>query len=89
MLEPDDDQFGRIAQTFKVKLTREEYLQVLDEQEKRSVELYEFVKAEHPGTPWARRAQTELNSGFGMTFLDGFRDPNYARVGKEIKIPNF
>lgn len=89
MLEPDDDQFGRIAQTFKVKLTREEYLQVLDEQEKRSVELYEFVKAEHPGTPWARRAQTELDSGFGMTFLDGFRDPNYARVGKEIKIPNF
>lgn len=89
MLEPDDAQFARIAETFKVKMTREEYLQVLKEQEDRSRELYEFVKAEHAGTPWARRAETELNSGFGMTFIDGFRDPNYARVGKEIKIPNF
>ena len=89
MLQPDDEQFIRITKTFDVRVSREEYLQVLKEQEDASKQLYEFVKSEHPGTPWARRAQRELQMGFGMQFVEGFRDPNYARVGREIKIPKF
>ena len=51
---------------------------------------FEFVKRTHPGTPWANRADFELRQGFGMKFLEGFRDPRYDKfdADKDIKRPN-
>jgi hypothetical protein len=48
---------------------------------------FEYVKKQHPGTPWAHRAEYELNQGFGMKFVEGFRDPRYDRVLNDIKVP--
>jgi len=49
---------------------------------------FRFVIYEHPGTPWAYRAQYELNQGFGMEFVDVFRDPRYDEFDSgKIKLP--
>lgn len=77
MLPPDPAQ---------VKLTKVS-VEELDKQLKKAEDQYKYVIKTHPGTPWAQRAQYELNQGFGMEFRDGYRDPNYAKVGKEIKLP--
>jgi hypothetical protein len=79
MLPPDDEQ---VLQT-NVDLKE------LNGQEKRARELFQLVLTEHPGTPWARRAEYELSIGFGMIFAEGFSDPRYAEVGKSIKLPKF
>ena len=64
-------------------------LKELKSQEKRARELFQIVLTEHHGTPWARRAEYELEQGFGMTFADGFRDPRYNEVGTTIILPKF
>jgi hypothetical protein len=89
MLDPDDAQFQRIKATFRIKLDKEQYLQKLNTERKRAIDLFQLVIERHPGTPWARRAQVELNQGFGMAFRPGYRSPLYARARKEIKLPNF
>ncbi|WP_339732773.1 VWA domain-containing protein [uncultured Gimesia sp.] len=70
----------------QVKLTKVN-VEKLNEQLKKAETQYKLVIKEHPGTPWAQRAQYELNGGFGMQFDEGFRDPRYSKVGKEIKLP--
>ena len=87
MVEPDSEQFARIKQLYKLKIEREEFLQELKEQQSRSRKLYQFVVAEHPGTPWARRAESELRTGYGITFGSYFWDPRYTGIRKEIKFP--
>tara|TARA_R110002095_G_scaffold140726_3_gene122200 strand:- start:1092 stop:2966 length:1875 start_codon:yes stop_codon:yes gene_type:complete len=77
MLPPDPEQ---------VKLTKVS-VEELDKQLKKAEAQYNLVIKEHPGTPWAQRAQYELGHGFGMHFVDGFRNPHYDKVGKEIKLP--
>lgn len=77
MLPPDPEQ---------VKLTKVSP-EELDKQLKKAEAQYKLVIKEHPGTPWAQRAQYELRQGFGMYFAEGFHDPRYRKVGKEIKIP--
>lgn len=77
MLPPDPEQ---------VKLTKVN-VEKLDEQLKKAEAQYKFVIKEHPGTPWAQRAQYELNQGFGMYFAEGFRSPLYDQKRKEIKVP--
>ncbi len=42
------------------------------EQEKLSVDLLQKVVNDHPGTPWARRAQKEIDDGFGFVLLIDF-----------------
>ncbi len=79
MLPPDDEQ---VLQT-NVNLKE------LDAQEKRARELFQLVLTEHAGSPWARRAEYELGTGFGMIFAEGFSDPRYSEVGKSIKLPKF
>jgi hypothetical protein len=79
MLPPDDEQ---VLQT-NINLKE------IDAQEKRARELFQLVLTEHPGTPWARRAEHELGVGFGMNFVEGFADPRYSEVGKSIKLPKF
>ena len=59
----------------------------LEKQEQKARDLFQFVKEEHPGTPWARRAKRELNQGFGMHFVEDFRNPNYNK--RDIDIPEF
>lgn len=87
MLVPDDAQFARVKVYFNVTSTREQYLAMLEVRRKEAQDLYAYVMTEHPRTPWSRRAQYELNRGFGMLFYDGFRDPRYAEVGRKIKLP--
>lgn len=87
MIVPDEAQFGRLKKGAKLKIDREEFLDELKEQEARSRKMYQYVIAEHPGTPWARRAERELAYGYGVTFVSHFWNPNYARVGKDIKFP--
>lgn len=79
MLPPDPEQ---------VKLTKVSVEQ-LDQQLKKAEVQYKFVMKEHPGTPWAQRAGFELNQGFGMSFVEGFRSPLYDSKRKEIKVPKF
>lgn len=67
MIEPDPQQ---VAAT---KVDMEE----LEKQRTLALELYDFVIKEHPGTPWAQRAQLEKSWGFGVEFRDRFWDPRY------------
>ncbi len=90
MVEPDEDQFKRLKAAFKLKIDHSEYLSMLQEQAQLANEAYEFVKKEHEGTPWARRAGYEKDQlGYGMHINSGFRDPKYREVGKRIKVPKF
>jgi len=77
MREPDEEQIRRT----KVDMAE------LNKQLDKAKEQYEFVKQQHPGTPWAQRAQWELNSGFGFYFVDVFRDPRYDTMRDQIKVP--
>lgn len=61
----------------------------LSRQQKDAIRLFEKVIQEHPGTPWAQRAEFELSQGFGIEFVEDYRDPNYNRIGTEIKLPRF
>lgn len=75
LLPPDPEQ---------VKITKVNWDE-LEKQRQTAEELYKFVIEEHPGTPWANRAQRELSEGFGVGFHDIFWDPRY--FNKDIKLP--
>lgn len=77
LLPPDPEQ---------VKITKVNW-EELEQERKTAEELYRYVMQQHPGTPWARRAEQELNEGFGVGFRERFRDPRYDQVGTEIKLP--
>jgi hypothetical protein len=85
MIVPDEDQFDRLKKAFAIKMSREEYLAYVKAEEDRARAMYDEVKQFHPGTPWEERAQYELNQGFGMHFVEAYRDPNYDRP--DIKLP--
>jgi hypothetical protein len=80
MLAPTDRQ---------IKLTKVDMTE-LKTQLEMSKSQFDFVKRNHPGTPWAHRAEYELNQGFGMKLLEGFRDPRYDKFynDPDIKRPN-
>lgn len=79
MLPPDPEQ---------VKATKVDPDE-LKRQEQKARELFQFVVAQHPRTPWAGRAEYELRVGFGMQFYEGFVDPRYRNIANDIKIPKF
>ena len=85
---PDADQYSRIKNTFGLKLSREDYLAMVKEEEQQSEELLKQVIKSHPGTPWARRAQYELRLGFGHSVREGYRDSRYDTMRAQIKTPN-
>lgn len=85
---PDEAQYSRIRTTFNLKQSREEYLAMVKEEERRATALLKKVVKLHPGTPWAQRAQTELGRGFGHRFVEGYRDPRYQTMANQIKKPN-
>ena len=64
-------------------------MEELKKQEQRARDMLNEVVKNHPNTPWANRAQYELNYGFGFQIIEGFRDPRYKDVAKlGIKVPN-
>ncbi|MBW3539229.1 MAG: VWA domain-containing protein [Planctomycetes bacterium] len=77
MLTPDDGQWERLKQAFAIKMEKAEYLAHLQEKQDEAVAMYRTVIETHPRTPWARRAQYELDHGFGMEFVEAYWDPNY------------
>ncbi len=83
---PDENQYARLKQTFNMKMTREEYLAMVVSEEKAAVERLREVINNHPGTPWARRAEREINDGFGFTVSDYLYDPKGVR--SSITLPN-
>jgi hypothetical protein len=50
----------------------------------KSKELFAKVIQEHPGTPYAARAQWELKRGFGVDLVEDYDDP---RRGQNVKLP--
>lgn len=82
---PDDAQYGRLQQAFGLKMSRDEYLQMVAEEEKKSTDLLKQVMNDHPGTPWARRAEREISDGFGFRVTDRLWDPHEVR--NTIKLP--
>jgi hypothetical protein len=78
MLPPDEQQ---------VKATKID-MEELEKQRQKAIEAYEFVMKEHPGTPWARRAEQELGWGFGITFESRFRDPRYDDPKYRDRVPD-
>jgi hypothetical protein len=83
---PNEDQFKRLKTFFKLTMERDEYLAMVAAEETKSLELLETVKKEHPGTPWARRAEREQQEGFGFRVGDRLWDPKDVR--RTIKLPN-
>ncbi len=77
MLEPDEKQ---------IKATKVD-MKELNKQLELAKAQFNYVKKKHPGTPWAQRANWDLNQGFGMYFQDVFRDPKYDDL--KIKVPKF
>lgn len=53
---------------------------------KRASELFEQVVKDHPGTPWAARAQWELNRGYGVDLVP-YYEPEYKDISDPIPVP--
>lgn len=51
----------------------------------RAMELFAGVIRDHPGTPWAARAEHELARGFGVDLVEHYSDPRSAGV----KLPKY
>ena len=75
LLEPDKEQ---------VRQTRTDMAELKKQLDLAKAEFREVVE-NHPRTPWARRAQWEVDHGFGMKFGEAFWDPRYN--SKDIKLP--
>lgn len=52
----------------------------------RATSMFAEVKKEHPGSPWAARAQWELNRGFGVDVMPDYDLP-YKNVPNAMKPP--
>lgn len=87
LIVPNEPQFERIKTTFKLKMDRDEFLKHVKAEEDRATGMYQAVLETHPGTPWAQRAQWEIDHGFGMAFHEAFWDPNYDQP--DLKLPKF
>jgi hypothetical protein len=79
-ITPSEDQFRRLQSAFGMSMSREEYIGMVREQEKFTADLLKDVIEDHPNTPWARRAQLELSSGFGFNVYDVVWDPRNIRA---------
>ncbi len=87
-IAPDEAQYERIKSAFGMKMTREEYLEMVKTEEAASINRLKAIIADHPGTPWARRAETELNWGFGFRVDDYLYDPSGRREEAAKRLPN-
>lgn len=78
-LVPDDAQFVRLKGFFNLKMEHSEYLAMVAGEEKKSMDLLNACIKDHPGTPWARRADSEKRDGFGFAVIDRLWDPKGVR----------
>lgn len=85
---PDEAQFERLKAAFGMKLTREEYLEMVKTEETAATQRLETIKTDHPGTPWSRRAETELAWGFGFAVFDRHWDVSGRRAEAAKRLPN-
>lgn len=85
---PDEAQFSRLKSAFGMSATRDEYLEMVKAEEASSMERMKAVITDHPGTPWARRAQTEVSLGFGFVVRDRLWDPSGKRNEAAARVPN-
>ncbi len=76
LLEPDKEQ---------IKRTNVD-LDELKRQNETARAEYQAVIENHPRTPYARRAQWELQYGFGMKFAEVYRNPKYRDLS-DVKFP--
>jgi hypothetical protein len=53
----------------------------------RSKELFQQVIENHPGTPWAARAEWEMQRGFGVKLVPAYRAPYRTYTGPAIPVP--
>ena len=84
---PDEAQFSRLAKAFQMKMTRDEYLKMVKDEEQKSLERMQAVVKDHPGTPFARRAETEIRMGFGFNVGDRLWDPSGRRSEAAKRVP--
>jgi len=54
------------------------------EPSEKATKLFKALIAEHPGTPWAARAEWELARGYGVELVEAFYDPRR----NSVKLPN-
>jgi hypothetical protein len=87
-IDPDEVQFSRLKAAFGFKLSRDEYREMVKTEEVSSIERMRMVIVNHPGTPWARRAQTELDMGFGFVVSERVWDPHGKRNEAAARVPN-
>ncbi|MEZ6032167.1 MAG: VWA domain-containing protein [Planctomycetaceae bacterium] len=87
-IDPDEVQFSRLKAAFGLKLSRDEYQQMVKTEEASSIERMRMVIVNHPGTPWARRAQTELDLGFGFVVNERVWDLLGKRNEAATRVPN-
>lgn len=85
---PDEPQYDRLKSAFGMKMSREEYLEMVATEEAASVERLKAIQTEHAGTPWARRAETELSLGFGFRVGDRHWDVSGRRAEAAKRLPN-
>ena len=84
---PDEQQFDRLKKSFQMKMTRDEYIEMVKKEETTALERIRAVVTDHPGTPWARRAETEISLGFGFRVGDRLWDPSGRRSEAEMRVP--
>lgn len=84
---PDETQFSRLKTAFGMKMTLEEYTAMVKTEEAAAIERMKAVINDHPGTPWARRAETEVSWGFGFRVEDRLWDPSGKRSEAEKRVP--
>ncbi len=87
-IEPDEAQYERLKAAFGMKMTRDEYLAMVKEEETASIERLKAIQQDHPGTPWARRAETELSWGFGFRVAARHWDVSGRRAEAAKRLPN-
>jgi hypothetical protein len=68
--------------TRKEMLTAEQTQPYMD----KATELFKQLIKDHPGTPWAARAQWELNRGYGVELVPEY-EPPYKDVKNPIPLP--
>lgn len=79
LVEPTEEQ---------IRVTKVD-MEEIELQRQAAIDMYQAVIDRHPGTPWAQRAQQEINFGYGITFVDVFWDPRYNDPDYQQRIPKF
>ena len=87
VIVPDEAQFDRLKQAFGLKESREEYLELVKNEENAATDRLKAILTDHPGTPWARRAETELSWGFGFRVGERHWDPTGKRAEAAKRVP--